>query len=131
VDAFAHLVGKESDTAVAEKAGVTAESIRLYRKKHNIPSLFETRSAAARAEAPAAAEPKRGPGRPRKTAPAAEAGEPAIAFKVLAAKGSEEGRFVLFASDVADAVAKATAGLAARADGPWKLRAVEEIAPRL
>ena len=46
LDAFAHLLGTQSDRALAELAGVSPENVRMYRQRRGIEARWRTEGAA-------------------------------------------------------------------------------------
>lgn len=101
LDPFAGIVGVMPDRAVAARAGVTPESVRLYRKARGIPSPARTG---------AGAEPER------------------LAFELRITDGDADERYVVVAVDLAGACARAAMLVASRGEG-WRLSAVREVAP--
>ncbi|MFZ5480643.1 MAG: helix-turn-helix domain-containing protein [Myxococcota bacterium] len=144
LDAFLDIIGVLSDAEVASRSGLTSEGVRMYRKRHGIPAgrpapvapaplsveqpavvvvepaLEET----AAAVAPVQAAPPAAP------APQVAVG-PARAFAIVALRGEEAQRFVTVADDITAALANAVAALAARADGPWRVRSVRDLVEAL
>ena len=59
LDPYRDLVGKIPDGELADKAGMSTEGVRMYRRRHKIPMTLEARESAT----------KRGPKSPRKARP--------------------------------------------------------------
>ena len=51
IDAFAHMIGKEPDADIAQRAGVTTSAVRQYRSRRGIPRVYR------RQEEPAPLDP--------------------------------------------------------------------------
>jgi hypothetical protein len=92
LDAFQHLMGVETDAAIAAKAGVTVSGVRKYRARRGLESTQAAAPAAAAdpVAAAAAAPTKRGAGRPRKAA-AAPAAAPVAAPPAAPAAPAKRG----------------------------------------
>jgi predicted transcriptional regulator len=126
IDAFAELVGKDSDAEVARIAGVTREAVRQYRLKRGIPNRQATMEAVAPIASieVAAIVP----------APLGELPSPRTsrtAFTVLAQAGSRSERFMLVATNLADAAQQCQAAISRRNDGPWQITAIEKFGEAL
>lgn len=157
LDAWRHLVGTVSDADVAARAGVTPAAVTQYRHKHGIPSARESGAltggaparrgrAASDVAAPrsAVAEARVAPVAPESSAPRVTQAAPAAtvgaaagkaaaldAYGVRARNAAGDTRFVVVAADMVDAATRATAALAARADGPWTLQYVRLLCEAL
>jgi predicted transcriptional regulator len=126
IDAYAELVGKDPDAKVARIAGVTREAVRQYRLKRGIPNRRATMEAVAPIASieVAAIVP----------APLGELPSPRTsrtAFTVLAQAGSRSERFMLVATDLADAAQTCLAAISRWTDGPWQITAIEKFAEAL
>jgi hypothetical protein len=102
-------------------AGVTSENVRAYRRRHSIGAEWrESRAAApapvavAPAPAPVAAAPAPAPEAAPAPAPKATPAAGGLAFAVLV-DGQDE-PYVVFAADIAGAVAAAAARVSGRID---------------
>ncbi len=85
LDAFVQLIGRESDSAVAKLAGVTAGGVRAYRQRHGIPTPS---SAVVGAPAVPTPTPEVVPAAPKKMTarPGASDAKPTAPVAVLAAE---------------------------------------------
>lgn len=68
LDAWAHLIGKQTDKEVAALANVTAENVRMYRMRRNIPATWRMEG-----EAPRRGRPPGSRNKPKAPVVAAEA----------------------------------------------------------
>ena len=142
--AFTHLIGVLRDSAVAELAGMSAESVRLYRVKRNIPAgkarnLGETGaevSVAAASPASASAPAPRKRGRPSNASRAAAALAAGTVFPAVAApavpprkRGRPSNASRAAANSLAAAQAAAVASLRAAAAAPVVLPPLVVLAP--
>ncbi len=103
---FLDQLGKVPDVEIAAMAGVTAENVRAYRRRHNIPKTWK-------AEAPAASAPVEGE---------------AQGFAVRVAGESTE--YFVVAADIVEAAQKARELLAKRKAGA-RVVAVTHLGPAL
>jgi hypothetical protein len=134
LDPFAAMLGMVPDSELAIMAGVTAENVRAFRRRHNIPAQWrEESAAAAEVEAPAPAPvveaPAPAPAAVAAPAPAAveapapppvaapaPAPAPAVAVLTLLSgyavrlDGSST-ELLVIAADIAQAAERAAAGL--------------------
>lgn len=141
LDAYRHIVGVLFDSAVAEIVGMSAESVRLYRKRYGIRagtmrSLSDTPPPApvatptlAASVLPAVAAPLVVP---PSLAPRLEAGLAGLrGFLVRADAGDGARRFLVIGPDMATAAQTAVTALAQRQDGPWRVRDIRDVAEGL
>ena len=109
LDPFRESIGTVSDRIIAEKAGVSVQAVRQYRRRHDIPAAPR----GAKAAAPEAAAPVAAP-----VAAAPEAAASAAVqnwgFSVRIQRGDNEETAFLIASNIIEAANLATA---AAADG--------------
>lgn len=150
LDAYRDQVGTISDNEIAKLAGVSAEAVRQYRLRHDIPGVSERSAPAASAPKPTAraskgtakvaapavavaaavAVPPVEPATPKASPKAAPKAASLQAFAVVAARGHERQRFVVTSATIADAAAQAAQALAAR--GPeWSVRSIRHLCEAL
>ncbi|MFZ5476902.1 MAG: helix-turn-helix domain-containing protein [Myxococcota bacterium] len=160
LDAFRDIVGVLSDAEVAARSGVSAEGVRMFRKRNGIPAARPTfvpppetvrpePAAPTLEEAPTQPPPAGVPSEPQpeetQAAPPlpVEAPPPLplepipqlatthFAFAVVAVRGDEARKFVSVGADIGEALAQAQAALAARSDGPWRVRSIRDLVEAL
>jgi DNA-binding CsgD family transcriptional regulator len=83
LDAWAHLIGKQTDKEVAALANVTAENVRMYRMRRNIPAAWRTEG-----EAPRRGRPPGSRNKPKAPVVAADVKAPAEAASEATDTGS-------------------------------------------
>ena len=130
LDPFAAELGTVPDRVIAEKAGVSAENVRMYRKRHGITSTWRAAEEAPKASAAPAATPEpeaetiRQPPERRRQAPAPNPTPRSVAapaprsvaapaprstptrgwaFRVTADVDGAEREYVTFGADVVEA----------------------------
>jgi len=107
LDPFQDRLGRIPDRRLAELAGVSAENVRAYRKRHGIPAFWRgdgasgTNGGAGPAPARATPTPKRSTEEARR-----------FAYKVSAEVQGTTREYVAFGTDMAEAAAVATRRLA-------------------
>ena len=109
LDPYRAELGTVPDRVVAEKAGVTAENVRTYRKRHGIESSWRQASEAPAKPAPAA-KPAAKPARQRRSGPTPP--PRGWAFRVTAEIDGAEREYVTFGADVVEAATVARDRLA-------------------
>lgn len=120
LDAFVDRLGKLPDAEIARLAGVTAENVRTYRQRRNIPAEWQGASAAPGPVEVAAPAPVRA----RPAAPPASSG---IAY-VISVETDEGARtYALVAPDITAAAAEAAARIARR-HPTGTIRAIQRVA---
>lgn len=148
LDNHRDIVGVLFDSEVAKITGMTGEGVRQYRKRHKLeagnlrelpsPSATAAPVVKAATAAVAKAAPKaaavQAAAAQVKAAPAAKAepkaapsSGPLYAFSVEAQRGTATQRFVVTGSNVGDAAVKAVECCARRSDGPWTVRALQQL----
>lgn len=130
LDPFRKELGTAPDRVIAERAGVTPENVRAYRKRHGIPSTW--RAAEADVSAPALVAKTPNPTKTPKPRPAPKrATGRAVpprgwAFRVTADVDGAEREYVTFGADVVEAAQTARDKLA-RGDSGARIRKIEVV----
>ncbi len=110
LDPYQDRLGRIPDRRVAELAGVSAENVRAYRKRHGIPAYWRGDGAA---KAPSGGAPAKPAARAtRKATKRSEASGRRYAYKVSADVQGTTREYVAFGTDMAEAAALATQRLA-------------------
>ena len=140
LDEHLDIVGVLADAEVASRTGMTSEGVRMYRKRQGIPARDRAATPPPQAarRAPEAVEPPTvSPTVAAAVAPPPEAVQevPAAAavraFGIVALRGEATHRFVCVGTDITDALVRAVSALSARADGPWRIRSIRDLAEAL
>jgi hypothetical protein len=114
LDPYRELLGKLPDREVADKAGVTAENVRAYRRRHNIAATWQEAGEGAGPQV------RRGPGRPRGSTAARRAGRPSRTaagqqgYSVHVLVGSTTQEYMVIAADISSAAGQAQATIRRR-----------------
>ncbi len=122
IDAFAHLVGAETDGEVAEKAGVSRSAVAAWRKRHGVPAAVprgyhRPEDAPSQPASPPTAAPSPRPAAP---APAQAVQGVAQAWELRATSAGQQHRFFVIGAGLVDACSRAEAFIAAR-PGVWRI----------
>ena len=122
LDPYHDRLGRIPDRSLAELAGVSAENVRAYRKRHDIPAYWRGDGAPAPSRTikqPAASTVPR-------PAAAPTPGTGSLAYRVVADVGGQDLEFVTFGVDVAHAAQTAGAALAEKYPG-GRLRSIAVV----
>ncbi|HCP48493.1 MAG TPA: hypothetical protein DIU15_20820 [Deltaproteobacteria bacterium] len=110
LDPFSHMLGDLPDRELAQRAGVTPENVRSYRKRRGIPARW-------RGEGVTGAPVEGGGTTPSPERPTPEGTGPGFAFRVSADVGGEVKEYVIFGADMVAAAAEAQLRLSRRHPG--------------
>lgn len=120
LDPFLTQLGVVPDAEIAARAGVTAQNVRAFRRRHDIPALWRDGAEAPAASAPAASAPV-------SAAPRRAASSGGLQGYSVSLQGQSED-FLILSADIASATNAAQAALAKRYPGA-QIVAVRHVGP--
>jgi hypothetical protein len=129
LDPYLEMLGKFPDREVADKAGVTAENVRAYRRRHSIPATWREDGEEA------APVPKRGRGRPPRVAPRhatrpGRVGTGQQGYSVHVVVGTTTHEYMIIAADISSAAESAQATIRSRHPN-GEITAIRHLGPAL
>ena len=112
LDPYQDRIGRVPDRHLAELAGVSAENVRAYRKRHGIPAYWRGDGAATNGAPPPALAPRTQAVTTARTNQSGTASDRRFAYKISADVQGTMREYVAFGSNMAEAAAVATQRLA-------------------
>jgi hypothetical protein len=129
LDPYRDMLGKFPDREVADRAGVTAENVRAYRRRHSIPATWREEGEEA------SPLPKRGRGRPPGVAPRhatrpGRMGAGQQGYSVHVVVGTTTHEYMIIAADISSAAESAQATIRSRHPN-GEITAIRHLGPAL
>jgi len=129
LDPYREMLGKFPDRDVADKAGVTAENVRAYRRRHSIPATWREEGEET------SPTPKRGRGRPPGAAPRhatrpGRVGAGQQGYSVHVVVGTTTHEYMIIAADISSAAESAQATIRSRHPN-GEITAIRHLGPAL
>jgi hypothetical protein len=129
LDPYRDMLGKFPDREVADKAGVTAENVRAYRRRHSIPATWREEDEGT------PRQPKRGRGRPPGIAPRhatrpGRMGAGQQGYSIHVVVGTTTHEYMIIAADISSAAESAQATIRARHPN-GEITAIRHLGPAL
>jgi hypothetical protein len=129
LDPYRDMLGKFPDREVADKAGVTAENVRAYRRRHSIPATWREDDEGT------SPPPKRGRGRPPGVAPRhatrpGRVGTGQQGYSIHVVVGTTTHEYMIIAADISSAAESAQATIRSRHPN-GEITAIRHLGPAL
>jgi hypothetical protein len=129
LDPYRDMLGSVPDREVADKAGVTAENVRAYRRRHSIPATWREEGEEA------SPLPKRGRGRPPGVAPRhatrpGRVGAGQQGYSIHVVVGTTTHEYMIIAADISSAAEAAQATIRSRHPN-GEITAIRHLGPAL
>jgi hypothetical protein len=129
LDPYREMLGNVPDREVADKAGVTAENVRAYRRRHNIAATWREEGESS------APQPKRGRGRPPGAAPRhatrpGRVGGGQQGYSIHVVVGTATHEYMIIATDISSAAEQAQATIRGRHPN-GEITAIRHLGPAL
>lgn len=129
LDPYRDMLGNVPDREVADKAGVTAENVRAYRRRHSIPATWREDGEQT------SPLPKRGRGRPPGVAPRhatrpGRVGTGQQGYSIHVVVGTTTHEYMIIAADISSAAESAQATIRSRHPN-GEITAIRHLGPAL
>ena len=127
LDPYRDMLGNVPDREVADKAGVTAENVRAYRRRHSIPATWREDGEQT------SPLPKRGRGRPPGVARATRPGRVGTGqqgYSIHVVVGTTTHEYMIIAADISSAAESAQATIRSRHPN-GEITAIRHLGPAL
>jgi hypothetical protein len=127
LDPYRDMLGSVPDREIADKAGVTAENVRAYRRRHSIPATWREEGEQT------SPLPKRGRGRPPGVARATRPGRVGTGqqgYSVHVVVGTTTHEYMIIAPDISSAAEAAQATIRSRHPN-GEITAIRHLGPAL